>query len=129
MPKHMCSLNPEAHDAATCPGAKGEIRAGKIDPITPEGMHSLTLDSWTETLLPRPYPVKRFAVFEIGDTPDGGWDDFYGSFDTLREAKKFCREIDSLEDDGPAWQIIDLQDGEELIVGGSRPWDAPMHRL
>lgn len=35
---HICPLNPEAHDAETCPLKKGEIREGKMVDITPQGL-------------------------------------------------------------------------------------------
>lgn len=55
--------------------------------------------------------MKRYLVF-FGDCqhPDGGWDDFKGSFDTIEEAREFVKNK-KIND----WfQIIDYKHGEKL---------------
>jgi len=54
--------------------------------------------------------LKRFLVFEITNSLDGGWDDYYGSYDTLAEAQ---RETDWLLPD--FWHIVDTQDPNNII--------------
>ena len=52
--------------------------------------------------------MKRYLLFS-GYTyyPDGGWEDFRGSFRTLEEAKEA-----TLEAPGDWWQIVDTDTGK-----------------
>lgn len=56
--------------------------------------------------------MRRFLVFR-GSTyyPGGGWDDFYGHYDTLEEAK-----VASTEGHQDDWdQIIDTETDEKVL--------------
>jgi len=54
-------------------------------------------------------PLKRFLVFTYANYyPGGGWTDFRGSFDTIREAALFLVEY---HDDSDNLDIVDLQTG------------------
>lgn len=58
--------------------------------------------------------MKRFMVFSGHNYPQGGAEDFDGSFDTIVEARAFCR---GMLKGGHDWaHIFDLEDG--LIVRG-----------
>jgi hypothetical protein len=54
--------------------------------------------------------IKRFVLFAGHNYyPNGGWDDFQGSFDTLEDAESFNQTISS-----DWWHIIDLTTGEDV---------------
>lgn len=59
--------------------------------------------------------IKRFLVFAGGiNNPNGGWQDFKGSFDTLDEARtavRLCRSNMAFVVSGEFWyEIVDDQD-------------------
>jgi hypothetical protein len=54
--------------------------------------------------------IKRYAAFSGSNYyPDGGWDDFVGTYDTLEEARMAQRPNDN------DWQhVVDLETGEKV---------------
>lgn len=84
--------------------------------------------------------IKRYAVFIFsGYYPAGGWNDFYGFFDSIEEAKKIS--VGSDYDGGeplfrkppgannPKYgneyaQIVDLESGVVVLEGNGGRWEA-----
>lgn len=57
--------------------------------------------------------MKRFLLF-VGRQyyPVGGWDDFVGSYDTLKEAEDALLGVRK-----DWWQIVDGEKGEQIATG------------
>ena len=57
--------------------------------------------------------MKRYLLFSYdGYYPDGGWNDFNGSFDTPELALAHASTDPSVHSDW--WQLVDLETGEEV---------------
>jgi hypothetical protein len=58
-------------------------------------------------VLVREDPVKRFVLFQIYDYyPEGGWNDFVGSFDSAQEAFETAGNLS-----GDGWHVVDMRAG------------------
>jgi hypothetical protein len=59
--------------------------------------------------------MKRFLLFHFDPyEPNGGWNDFYGAFDTLAEAESKLPTLSK----GDKYQIIDLTQPNEPVQEG-----------
>lgn len=57
--------------------------------------------------------MKRYLAFAMSSYyPGGGWQDFKGDFDTLKEAQKHLKKIKPNHD---RFQVVDTQTGKLLF--------------
>ena len=63
--------------------------------------------------------MKRYALFGFDYAyPDGGWNDFEGSFETIEEAIKEATSSAFYNEKFKRYHVIDLTIGEEVAHGG-----------
>lgn len=101
-------------------GRTGTVR----DVARPDGFYEVDVDGFGLVILKademtKANPLKRYLLFLGGSFyPQGGWNDFAGSFDGLREAREAAAREARLREDSDGieawWHVVDSLTGREV---------------